>query len=130
MHENETGTWPAPAGGDGRPGAEATEVTASRTGELANPRVSYAIQHENDGPPKRRQELVTSRAARAMRDGNRHMDGSPRPGRARFPRSPRPSQPSRDSAGITRQPRRQASPYERGRVLARAATTHEAEAGA
>ncbi len=56
--------------------------------ELACPRVSYATHHENDGPPARRQELVASRAARAMRDGNRYMDGSPRDGLPRFPRSP------------------------------------------
>jgi hypothetical protein len=45
--------------------------------EQANPRVSYAMHHENDGSAAKRQQLVASRAARAMRDGNRYMDGSP-----------------------------------------------------
>jgi hypothetical protein len=46
--------------------------------DLTGPRVGYATRYENQGPADGRQAAVTARAARAMRDGDRHMDGSPR----------------------------------------------------
>lgn len=55
-------------------------MSATHAGKLTDPRVSYAMHHENDGSPARRRQLVASRAARAMREGGRHMDGSPRQG--------------------------------------------------
>ena len=50
--------------------------------ELADPRISYAGHYENDGSAGDRAAAVAARAARAMRDGNRHMDGT---ARERFP---------------------------------------------
>lgn len=44
--------------------------------DQADFRTEYASQQENTGPAGHRAELVASRAARAMRDGDRHMDGS------------------------------------------------------
>ncbi len=46
--------------------------------ESTHPRVSYAAHYENDGHPDDRAAAVAARAARAMREGDRHMDGSPR----------------------------------------------------
>jgi hypothetical protein len=56
--------------------------------DLDDLRVHYAVEHENSGSPARRLELVTARAARAMRDGNRYMDGSPQDGLPRISRAP------------------------------------------
>lgn len=60
-------------------------MTAAHATELADFRVRYASQQENAGPAHLRAELVASRAARAMRDANRSMDGSPRDGGRRIP---------------------------------------------
>jgi hypothetical protein len=57
---------------DGRPVAEAAD--------LADHRVSYAAHFENDGRRAERAASVADRAARAMRDGGRYLDGSARPG--------------------------------------------------
>jgi hypothetical protein len=46
--------------------------------DLTGPRASYAARYENQGPARDRQAAVAARAAWAMRDGDRHMDGSPR----------------------------------------------------
>src|SRR6266516_5939112 len=46
--------------------------------EPAGPRVSYAARYENEGQAADRTAAVAARAARAMRDGDRHMAGSPR----------------------------------------------------
>ena len=46
--------------------------------EPAGPRVSYAARYENEGQAADRTAAVAARAARAMRDGDRHRDGSPR----------------------------------------------------
>jgi hypothetical protein len=52
--------------------------------ELTHPRVSYAARYENEGNTADRAASVAARAARAMRDGHRHMDGSPRDGAQRL----------------------------------------------
>jgi hypothetical protein len=46
--------------------------------ELADPRVSYAVRFENDSHDSDRVAAVAERAVRAMRDGNRNMDGTAR----------------------------------------------------
>jgi hypothetical protein len=46
--------------------------------ELADPRVRYAGHYENDDGAGDRAAAVAARAARAMRDGNRHMNGTAR----------------------------------------------------
>jgi hypothetical protein len=48
--------------------------------ELTDPRVSYTARYENDGRVDDRVAAVSARAARAMRDGDRYMDGSARDG--------------------------------------------------
>lgn len=53
-------------------------MSTAHATELADFRVRYASQQENGGPARLRAELVASRAMRAMRDGNRRPDGSPR----------------------------------------------------
>ena len=49
--------------------------------EFHDYRVRYAVHYENDGPADIRAAVVAARAARAMRDGNRYMDGSARTSR-------------------------------------------------
>ena len=64
--------------------------------ELTDPRVSYAARYENEGHADDRAAAVAARAARAMRDGNRSMDGTARDGsQGLVPRSPR-SAPDRN----------------------------------
>ena len=46
--------------------------------ESADTRVRYAARYENEGQAADRTDAVAARAARAMRDGDRSMDGSPR----------------------------------------------------
>src|SRR6266568_9620617 len=56
---------------------------------LTDPRVSYATRYENEGQATGRAASVTARAARAMRDGNRHMDDTARGSRNSVTRSAR-----------------------------------------
>jgi hypothetical protein len=64
-----------------------TETTAPYDAELTDPRVCYAARYENQGPATDRQASVAARAARAMRDGGRHMDGTAQHDLPRIPHS-------------------------------------------
>lgn len=79
-----------------KPFRTVTQSTGPYDAELTHPRVGYAARYENEGPAADRQAAVAARAARAMRDGDRYMDGTARNARPRITHGSQWSGLSRD----------------------------------
>ncbi len=61
-----------------KPFRTAAHSTGPYDAELTSTRVGYAARYENEGRAADREAAVAARAARAMRDGDRYMDGTAR----------------------------------------------------